>query len=60
MWKNEEHEGKNYSIIDDYMINKVLDKIKEIIGTKQCDNIKLFIDKSDKLPDGITLKRLWY
>ena len=45
-------------MIDDYMINKVLDKIKEIIGTKQFGNIKFFIDKSDKLPDGITLKRL--
>ena len=45
-------------MIDDYMINKVLDKIKEIIGTKQFDNIKLLIDKSDKLQDGITLKRL--
>ena len=47
-------------MIDYYMINKVLDKIKEIIGTKQFDNIKFLIDKSDKLQDGITLKRLWY
>ena len=37
----------------DYMLHKVLDKIKEIIGI---DNTKILIDTYDKLPDDITLK----
>ena len=40
------------------MLNKVLDKIKEIIGIKQFDNTKLFIDTDDKLQDDITLKNV--
>ena len=31
MGKIEEHEGKKYSMADDHIINKVLNKIKEII-----------------------------
>ena len=29
MGKIEEHEGKKYLMVNDYMLNKVLDKIKE-------------------------------
>ena len=43
--KIEEHEGKKYLMVDDYMLNKVLDKIK------------ILIDADDKLPD-ITLKNV--
>ena len=32
MGKTEEHEGKKYLIVDDYMQDKLLGKIKEIIG----------------------------
>ena len=38
MGKIEEHEGKKYLMVDDYMLNKVLDKIKEIRGTEKFDN----------------------
>ena len=58
MGKIEEHEGKIHLIIDDYMLNKVLDKIKEIIGLEQFDNTKILIDIDDKLPDGITFKKV--
>ena len=43
--KIEEHERKKYLMVDDYMLNKVLDKIK------------ILIDADDKLPD-ITLKNV--
>ena len=32
MGNNEEHEGKRYLMVDDYMLDKVFNKIKEIIG----------------------------
>ena len=28
----EDHEGKKYFMVDDYMLDKVLDKVKEMIG----------------------------
>ena len=33
MWKNEEQEGNRYLMVDDYKLDKVLDKSKEAIGT---------------------------
>ena len=45
MEKIEEHEGKQYLMIDDCMLHKVLGKIKKIL-----------IDIDDKLLDHITLK----
>ena len=56
--RTEEDKGKKYLIVDYYMLHKVLDKIKEIIGIKQFDNIKIFIDTDGKLPDDITLKNI--
>ena len=41
-------------MVDDYVLNKVLDKIKEVIGIEQFDNIKILIDTNDKLTDDIT------
>ena len=35
MGKIEEHERKKYLLVDDYMLNKVLDKIKEIISIEK-------------------------
>ena len=32
MVKTEEHKGKKYLMVNDYMLDKVLDKIKETIG----------------------------
>ena len=38
-------------MIDDYMLNKILNKSKEIISTEKFDDIKILIDTNDKLPD---------
>ena len=44
MGKIEEYEGKKYLIIDDdCMLDKVLDKIKEIIGIEKFDDTKLMM-----------------
>ena len=37
------------------MLNKVLNKTKEIINIQKFDDNKIFIDTDDKLPDHITL-----
>ena len=52
--KTKEHEGKKYFIIDDYMLDKVLDKIRKIKSIEIFDNTKILIDKDDKLSDDIT------
>ena len=40
------------------MLNKVLNKIKEILDNEKFDSIKILIDRGDKLPGDITLKML--
>ena len=45
-------------MVDDYMLDKVLDKIKETIGIKTFDKTKILIDTDDKLPNDITLKNV--
>ena len=47
---------KKYLMVDDYMLDKVLYKIKEIVGIEKIDENTVLIDKYDKLPDHITLK----
>ena len=54
--KIEDYEGKKSSMIDDYMLDLVLDKIKKIISIEKFDNTKILIDTDDKLLDDITLK----
>ena len=54
--KIEEHEGKRYLLAEDYMLYRILDKIKEIIGIAKFDDTKILIDTDDKLSDNITLK----
>ena len=44
----------------DCMLDKVLDKMKEMTGIEKFDNKKILIEINDKLPDIITLKMLWY
>ena len=39
------------------MLDKVLDKIKEIVDIEKFDNTKILID-TNKLPDGITIKNV--
>ena len=49
---------KKYLMVDDYMINKVLDKIKAIIGMYKFDDTKILNDTVDELSDNITLKNV--
>ena len=58
MGKIGERKGKNYLMVNDYMLDKVLDKIIETIGTEKFDDTKILIDSVDKLPDFINLKML--
>ena len=45
-------------MVDDYMIDEVLDKIKESRGIEKLDNTRLLIDTNENLPNDITLKIL--
>ena len=56
MRKIEEEGGKKHLVIHDYMLDKTLDKIKEIISIENIDDTKILIDAYDKLPDDITFK----
>ena len=55
MGKIEEHKGK-YLIVDDYTLDKVLDKIKMIISIEEFNDTKILVETDDKLPDDVTLK----
>lgn len=39
-----------------FLLDKVLDKTKEVMCIEKLDDIKILIDTGDKFPDGITLK----
>ena len=39
--KFKDHEGKNTLMIDSFVLNKVLDKIKEIVATEKFDDFKI-------------------
>ena len=43
-------------MVDDYMLDKLLGKIKEIIDIEKYDHTKILIDMDHELPDGVTLK----
>ena len=43
-------------MVDDYMLDKALDRIKEIIELEKFDDTEILIHADDKLPDDITLK----
>ena len=45
-------------MVDNYMLDKVLDQIKEKINIEQFDNSKILISTDDKLPDNVALKML--
>ena len=45
-------------MVDDNILDKVLDKIKKIIGTEKVDDAKIFIETDDKLPDDISFKNI--
>ena len=44
--------------VNDYMLHKVLNKNKEIIGLEKFDDTKILIDMDDKLPDDVSLKNV--
>ena len=43
---------------DDYVVYKVLEKNKEVIGIEEIDDTQILISMNDKLSDDITLKRV--
>ena len=45
-------------MVNDYMLDKILDKIKEIISIVKCDDTNILINTNDKLPGYITLKNV--
>ena len=45
-------------MVDDYMLDKVLDKNKEIKGIGKFDNAKILSDTDDKQQNYITLKNV--
>ena len=56
--KIKEHKWKKYLTINNYMLDKVLEKIRETIGVIKFDDTKIWIDTGDKLPDYITLENV--
>ena len=47
-----------YLTVDYYVLNKVSENIKEIIGVEKFGHTKTLIDTDEKLPDEITLKNV--
>ena len=45
-------------MVDDYMLDQTLDKIKEIISIEKFDDAKILIDTDNKLRNDITLKNV--
>ena len=54
MGKSEEHDGKNYLVFDDYMLDKLLFKTEDVIGIGKLEDTKILTD--DNLLDDVTLK----
>lgn len=49
MRMTEEHEGKNHLMIDDFVLDRLLHKIKKVTRIEKIDNTKILIDTNDKL-----------
>ena len=45
-------------MVNDYMLDKVLGKIAEMIGIEKFDDTKIFIDADDKLSNDIIFKNI--
>ena len=58
MGKIKELEEKNYLMIDYHMVDKVLGKIKEIIGIEKIDDAKILINTEDNVSNQITSKNV--
>ena len=50
------YKGRIYLMVDGNILDKVLDKIKNIIGIEKFDDAKILIETDGKLPDDITIK----
>ena len=50
MRKIEEHKQKKYFMVDNYLLDKVLDRIKMTIGIEKFDDTKISNETDDKLP----------
>ena len=57
--KIEGYERKKNFLVDDYTVDKVLDKIKRI-ATEKINNTRILIDTDGKLPDDINSKNFVY
>ena len=44
---------KKYLMVGDNMLDKILEKIKEIIGVEKFNNTKILIDRDDRLTDDL-------
>ena len=58
MRKIEERKQKKYFMVDNYLLNKVLGRIKMTIGIEKFDDTKISNETDDKLPDDVTLKNV--
>ena len=56
--KTEEHEENEYLMVNDYMLDKVLDKIKERRCIEKFGDTKIIIGTDDKLPDYFYFKNV--
>ena len=45
-------------MVEDYMLQKTLEKVKKTIDIKKIDDTKILNDNDDKLPVDITLKKM--
>lgn len=45
-------------MIDNYMLDRVLDKITMIVGIEKFDNTKVLVDTDDKQANKFTLKNV--
>ena len=44
-------------MVDYFMLNKLLNKIKAILGIEKCDDTKILTDADDRLSNHIALKK---
>ena len=51
-------EWEKYMMLNDFMLDEVLEKIRMIISTEKFDETKILIGADNKLPDDVTLKNV--
>ena len=60
MRKNEEHKGKKYLTVDDYISDKVLDKIKEKVKIVNLMILRFWLIQIINCQAILLWKMLWY